>query len=355
MSKELFFKKKLWGNIEGKDIWLFCLQNKKGTKLYVSNYGAIAQALWITDKTDHADDILLGYDNLSDYEQDNYYIGGVIGRHAGRIADSEIVLEGQKYKLASTNTAYQLHGGKKGFNKKVFDVLSLSSSSIVFTYLSKDMEEGFPGNLEVKITYTLDDDDKWHIEYECSTDKTTMVNLTQHAYFNLAGHSTGTINEHFLQINSSTFLPVNHSQVPTGKLATTNNSVFDFINLKKIGKEINSNDEQLILSKGYDHSWVLKKENSTELKSAAIATDPKTGRRLEVFTTEPAIHFYSGNFLNESVLGKDNAIYDKRTGFCLETQHYPDTPNHPDFPSITLQPGEKFYSNTIYAFSIDEE
>jgi aldose 1-epimerase len=280
-------------------------------------------------------------------------MGGVIGRYANRIAGGTVIIEGEKYKLSTSKDGYHLHGGEQGFNKKVFDfaILKNDPSSIRFFYTSHDMEEGFPGKLEVRVTYTLDESDNWHIEYECNSDKTTILNLTQHAYFNLKGHEGGTILDHRAAIYSSLYLPVNKMQVPTGELAPVKGTPFDFNMAAGIGTRIENTNEQLILSNGYDHSWVLKRTSSQELIHAATIKEMTSGRKLDVYTTEPAIHCYSGNYLDK-VNGKNNAVYDKRSGFCLETQHYPDAPNQPGFPSTILKAGEKFYSKTIFSLSL---
>jgi aldose 1-epimerase len=350
--------KSSWGSIGGKEVFLFCLKNNRGTSLLVSNFGAAAQGLFFTDRYGRYADILLGYDNLAGYEKDEYYMGTVVGRHANRIAGGEVWIDGQRYTLSTREGGYHLHGGKSGFNKKVFDYdyrlpEAGDRSSIVFSYISHDLEEGFPGNLAVQVTYTLDNEDNWHIEYECRTDKTTLINLTQHAYFNLAGHAAGSVLDHSIMLDSGIYLPVNGLQVPTGDLSPVEGTPFDFTTPHEIGRRIGNDHQQLILSRGYDHSWVLKNERSPVLKRAALALEPFSGRRLEVFTSEPAIHFYTGNYLNPSVVGKGGAIYAERSGFCLETQHYPDAPNQPSFPTTVLKAGERFYSRTIYSLSVE--
>ncbi|MEO5892606.1 MAG: aldose epimerase family protein [Ferruginibacter sp.] len=349
-------RKDLWGSIDGKDVWLFCLGNKAGTRLYVSNFGAAAQALFFKDRNGNYDDILLGYDTLSAYQKDEVYLGTVVGRYANRIAGGEVWIDGEKYKLSTREGGYHQHGGENGFNKKVFNYsVNDDENSITFSYTSPDMEEGFPGELQLQVKYTLDDGDNWHIEYRCQTNKTTLVNLTQHAYFNLAGHLNGSVLDHELLIMAENYLPVNSLQVPTGELAKVGSSPFDFLHAKKIGDHIFDDHEQLNLSKGYDHSYVLKKEASEILNKVVIVEEQVSGRKMEVFTSEPAVHFYTGNFLNNAIVGKQGAIYKERSGFCLETQHYPDAPNKPNFPSTVLKAGEQFCSKTIYAFSLMDE
>ncbi|MGH2563529.1 MAG: aldose epimerase family protein [Ginsengibacter sp.] len=353
VSSKVLIEKKDWGSINGKPVYLFCLQNKIGTRLYLSNIGAAAQALIVRNKFNRDTDILLGYDNSLAYKHDTFYLGTVIGRYANRIAGSDVFIENKKYMLPVWEGGYHLHGGKEGFNKKVFDynIKGGEYPSIEMSYTSVDMEEGFPGKLDLKITYSLDNDNRWIIEYECKTDKPTLVNLTQHAYFNLKGHNKGEVLNHLVAIHSKHYLPVNKLQVPTGEIADVKNTPFDFTEHEYIGKHINDVHEQLVLSSGYDHSWVLKKTASGDLVRAVNVQELSGGINLDVYTTEPAVHFYTGNFLN-GLQGKDNAIYNSRNGFCLETQHYPDAPNKPHFPSTLLKPGENFYSKTVYALSV---
>jgi aldose 1-epimerase len=355
-SNALAIEKKYWGDQGGKEVYLFCLKNAAGSALYVSNYGAVAQAFLVKDKNGNPIDVLLGYDSLEEYVKDEFYIGAIVGRYSNRIAGGEVLIDGKKYSLATRDGGYHLHGGKEGFNKKVFDykILQSDTPSIKFFYTSPHLEEGFPGTINFAVTYTLDDADNWIIDYECETDKTTIINFTQHAYFNLNGHNSGDITEQVLQIFSSNYLPVNKMQVPSGKPASVTGTNFDFHKGLPIGKNINQADEQLILSNGYDHTWTLKDQASSTLLRAATVKSNDNGLQLEVYTSEPSVHFYAGNYL-ENISGKNNNIYQRQQGFCLETQHYPDTPNHPDFPSTILRPGQKFTSKTIYALSIIKE
>ncbi|MEO6723555.1 MAG: aldose epimerase family protein [Ferruginibacter sp.] len=349
-------QKTLWADINGKGVWIFCLKNNKGTRIYLSNYGATAQSLFFSDRNGVYDDILLGYESLPGYLDDTVYMGCVVGRYANRIAGGEVVIDGKKHTLATRDGGYHLHGGNKGFNKKIFDFEigpDESACSIKFTCTSKDMEEGYPGKLQLEIIYTLDEDDSWIVEYKATTNKSTILNLTQHAYFNLSGHTSNSIDDHELKINSQYYLPVNEMQVPTGEYAEVRHTAFDFTKFKKIGSHITDDDEQLKLSNGYDHSFVLEKQHTHLLKHAAVVKDAASGRRMDVYTTEPAVHFYSGNFL-ENIRGKNDVIYASRSGFCLETQHFPDAPNHPHFPSTILKAGEQFYSKTVFKFSVDK-
>lgn len=343
-----------WGKIDGKDAWLFCLTNKRNTKLYVSNFGATVQSLYFTDREGGYDDIILGYDRLQDYERDRFYMGSVVGRYANRIAGGNVVIDGRQYSLATKEGGYHLHGGEQGFNRKLFDfsIEDTDESGIVkFTYVSQDMEEGFPGELHLEVIYTLDEFDTWTVEYRARTDKTTIVNLTQHVYFNLLGNPADTVDGHELKIPGAYYLPVNKLQVPTGSLQNVENTPFDFSSFKRIGTDITQEDEQLQMSSGYDHSFVLEKVHTPLLKHAAIVKEPLSGRKVDVYTTEPAVHLYTGNYL-ENVKGKKGATYNRRSGLCLETQHFPDSPNHSHFPSTVLKAGEEFYSKTIFNLSI---
>ncbi len=335
------------------EVKLFTIENNAGTKLIVSNYGAAVQSLFVKNRYGKLDDIVLGYDNPNDYAADEYYIGTVVGRYANRIAGDSVSINGSTYKLTTKEGGYHQHGGRLGFNKKLFQAtpfLHENEAGIVFAYTSPHLEEGFPGELKLEVIYTLDDDDIWTIEYKAVSDKTTLVNLTQHSYFNLSGNPAVPVDKHELKILSHYYLPVNHLQVPTGKLAEVKNTVFDFTSFKKIGTDILKDDEQLLLSKGYDHSYVLERQHTPALKHAAAVKEPGSGRQMDVYTTEPAVHFYSGNFL-EKVPGKNGIEYNSRAGFCLETQHFPDAPNHANFPSTVLKAGEQFYSKTVCKFS----
>jgi aldose 1-epimerase len=337
------------------EIKLFTIENSKGTKLIVSNCGAAVVSLYVRDKNGNFSDIVLGYDDPVDYLNDEYYMGTVVGRYANRIAGDTVLINGQTYKLSVREGGYHHHGGTVGFNKKIFYALPFHHDNkygIVFKYTSPHLEEGFPGEFQLEVIYTLDEEDAWTIEYKGVSDKNTLVNLTQHAYFNLSGNLSGNIDGHEIKIFGRYYLPVNAMQVPTGELAEVNNTPFDFTQFKKIAQDIVQENEQLKLGNGYDHSFVLEMKSSRDLKHAAVVNEPVSGRKMEVYTTEPAVHFYTGNFLN-NVKGKNGAVYNRRSGFCLETQHYPDAPNKPSFPSTLLKAGEKFYSKTIYSFSIN--
>ncbi|MEO6978318.1 MAG: aldose epimerase family protein [Mucilaginibacter sp.] len=343
-----------WGNIDGQDIYLYRLQNASGIKIDITNFGATITTIATPDKENNFADIAFGYDNLQGYVDDKHYIGSIVGRYANRIAGGLVELDGKFHQLTVKPGGYHHHGGTVGFNKKVWKstpVINDGCPAVELEYLSPDGEEGFPGNLLVKVTYTLNNQNQLIVDFSAKTDKTTLLNLTQHTYFNLAGHASGSILDHELMMPLSSYLPVNKSQVPHGELAPVAGTSFDFNIAKAIGKDINADDEQLILSDGYDHSWVIKTKNSRELKLAAQATEPVNGRVLTVYTTEPAVHLYPGNAL-DGAIGKDGVVYNRRSGFCLETQQYPDSPNQPHFPNTVLREGEVFKSKTIFEFGI---
>jgi aldose 1-epimerase len=347
---------KHWGVINGEHIYLYHLQNANGIEVDITNFGATVTAIKTPDRAGNFNDIAFGYDDLQDYINDNHYIGAIVGRYANRIAGGRVELDGKFHQLTVKPGGYHHHGGAVGFNKKVWKpafIMNNGSPAVKLEYLSVDGEEGFPGNLLVTVTYTLNDQNQLIVDFLAKTDKTTLLNLTQHTYFNLAGHASGSILEHELMMPLNSYLPVNKSQVPHGEIASVTGTPFDFKSPKAIGKDINASDEQLTLSDGYDHSWVIKSKNSDELKLAAKVTEPGSGRTLTVYTTEPAVHLYPGNALDGAV-GKNGALYTRRTGFCLETQQYPDSPNQPHFPNTVLREGEVFKSKTIFEFGIDK-
>jgi aldose 1-epimerase len=335
------------------DIRIFVIENKNGTRLTVSNLGAAVISLFVKDRNGLLEDIVLGYDDAVDYTQDEYYIGTVVGRYANRIAGDTVTIDGTSYKLSIRNGGYHLHGGNIGFNKKIFHARTFQQPGchgIRFTYTSPHLEEGFPGELTFEVTYTLSDKDTWTVEYKASCDRTTLINPTQHTYFNLTGNPENAIDGHELKIPAQYYLPVNAMQVPTGTIEEVAGTPFDFSLFKEISRDIEVSNEQLTLSNGYDHSFVLEKVHTPLLKHAAIVKEPVSGRKVDVYTTEPAVHLYSGNFL-ENVKGKNGKVYNKRAGFCLETHHFPDAPNHPHFPSTILKAGEEYRSQTIFNFS----
>lgn len=334
---------------------IYTIENNNGTRLIVSNLGAAVVSLFVKDKHGELADVVLGYDTQSDYQLDKFYLGTVVGRYANRVAGGTVVLDNLTYKLHVREGGYHLHGGLEGFNKKIFlakPFQQTEKSGIIFKYTSPHLEEGFPGELQLEVIYTLDNEDAWSIEYKAISNKTTLINLTQHTYFNLSGNPADKIDDHELKILSQYYLPVNKLQVPTGELAEVSGTPFDFTKPKKIGAEMMMDNEQLLLGNGYDHSFVLEKQHSSLLKHAVIVKEPVSGRKMDVYTTEPAVHFYTGNFL-ENITGKNKSIYNKRSGFCLETQHFPDAPNHQHFPSTVLKAGEQFYSKTVFKFSVE--
>ncbi len=333
---------------------LYTLKNDNGMTIKVTNYGAIITSISVPDRDGKFADVALGYNNVEGYINavDKPYFGAIVGRYGNRIAKGSFTLDGKTYSLAVNNGENHLHGGVIGFDKVVWTVASHDEQSIALTYLAKDMEEGYPGNLQLSVTYTLTGDNKIVIDYNATTDKATPVNITQHTYFNLKGEGEGTILDHELMINASKYTPVDEGLIPTGKLPEVAGTPFDFTTAKPIGRDIGVEHEQLTFGGGFDHNWVLDKDaNSDELTLAAQVYEPTSGRVMTVSTTEPGIQFYCGNFLDGRLKGKSGKIYVHRGGFCLETQHYPDSPNQPNFPSTILQPGDTYQTQTVFAFS----
>lgn len=348
-------EKKSFGKLDdGSEVTLFILKNKKGMEAKIITYGATVISLTSPDKNGKYEDIVLGYDDLNGYVNDNAYFGAIVGRYGNRIANGKFSLDGKNYQLTINNNQNHLHGGLNGFNKKNFEFVKNefddTGTSITFKYLSKDGEEGYPGNLELFVTYTLTNDNELKIDYSATTDKTTILNPTHHSYFNLTANPNNDILNHELTINADEFTPVNSELIPTGKLEKVDNTPFDFRKSKKIGQDINSDNEQIKLGLGYDHNFVIKRNNNDVIKIAEVY-EPNTGRLMEVFSDQPGVQFYTGNFLNGSLIGKNGIKYNYRTGFCLETQHFPDSPNHSNFPSVFLKPGEKYTQTTIYKFT----
>jgi aldose 1-epimerase len=347
-------EKTYWGNVDGKTIWLYKLSVENGLTIYVTNYGAIVQSLIVPSSKNEKLDVVLGYDSLNEYIQDPFYLGAVVGRFANRIDGGSVLIEGKRYQLSLKPDGFHQHGGQFGFNKKVWDATVFSNSDsvgIILTYTSPHLEEGFPGNLSVKVVYTLQKGSKWSVDFFAETDQTTLINLTQHSYFNLGGHESGIVSDHLLQTNSPWYLPTTEKQIPTGVIESIEGTPFDFSIEQRIGERIDANHPQLLLGKGYDHYFVLEKTHSQSIKRAGKLTDPVSGLQMEFSTTEPGFHFYSGNFLNESFLGKESKEYHTRSGLCIETHHFPDSPNHPHFPSTLLEPGKVFSSRTEFSFS----
>ncbi|MDM4019224.1 aldose epimerase family protein [Roseiconus lacunae] len=337
------------------DIQIVSLTNEHGMSIKVTNYGAIIMSIVVPDKDGKLADVALGYDDIRSYTNavDKPYFGAVVGRYGNRIAKGKFTIDGEEYSLPINNPPNSLHGGIIGFDKVIWDIqVEESKNAVKLSYLAKDGEEGYPGNLSCSVTYTLTDENEIKVEYFATTDKATPVNLTQHTYFNLAGEGEGDILDHQLMINANRFTPVDETLIPTGKTPAVQGTPFDFTTAKAIGRDINSDNEQLRFGGGYDHNWVLDKGGQTgELTLAARVVEPKSGRVMEVSTTEPGIQFYCGNFLDGRLIGKSGKEYVYRGGFCLETQHYPDSPNQPNFPSTILKPGDEYETTTIFKFS----
>lgn len=335
--------------VDGKQVGVFILKNEKGMEVHITNYGATIVKMMVPDKDGIPGDIVLGYDNLDGYYNGKSYFGTVVGRYANRIANGAFSLDGKQYLLAKNNGPNSLHGGIKGFDKVVWDGKQ-DGNTLTLTYTSKDGEEGYPGNLKVTVTYKLrQEHNALQVDYQAVTDKETVLNLSNHTYFNLEGQGKGNILDHEIMINASAFTPVDSTLIPTGEIKKVAGTPFDFTSAQKIGAKINDpTDQQIRYGLGYDHNFVLDGK-SGELNIAARVAAPVSGRVLEVSTSEPGVQFYTGNFLDSSEQGK-GGIYGFRTGFCLETQHFPNSPNQPSFPSAVLKPGEKFFSRTIFDF-----
>jgi aldose 1-epimerase len=338
---------------DGNRVNLYVLRNFEGIEAAITNFGGILVSLKTPDREGHQGDIVLGYDSLEGYLQDTFFFGGIIGRYGNRIARGRFTLNGASYTLPCNNGENHLHGGLRGFHKVVWRTAEVSSDegpSVRLNYLSQDGEEGYPGNLTAQVVYTLTDRNELKIVCTATTDKDTIVNLTSHSYFNLAGPARGDILRHQLTIFANQFTPVGAGLIPTGELRNVRGTPFDFRKPAAIGARIDDDDEQLKLAAGYDHNWVLDGKRENGLVLAARAEEERTGRSVEVSTTEPGMQFYTGNFLDGSILGKGGQNYSRRSGFCLETQHFPDSPNHPTFPSAILRTGARYHTATIYRF-----
>jgi aldose 1-epimerase len=338
---------------DGIPVEIYTLRNGHGMEARIMTYGGIVVSLKVPDKNGKFGDVVLGYDNLDDYVKNNPFFGALVGRYGNRIAKGKFTLGGKEYTLALNNAPNNLHGGPIGFDKRVWKVARADvrpeGPRLELTYLSKDGDQGFPGNLKVKATYTLTDDNGLCLEYAATTDEATLCNLTQHSYFNLAGK--GDILNHLVFINADKLTPVDNTLIPTGELKPVAGTPFDFRTATAIGARINADDEQIKFGSGYDHNWVVNKPLG-KLGLMARVTEPTTGRAMEVWSTEPGVQFYTGNFLDGSITGKGGWVYQKRNGFCFEPQHYPDSPNHPQFPSAELKPGQTYQNTIIYKFSV---
>jgi len=341
-----------FGAREERPIILYTLKNSHGVEVRAMNYGGIIQSVRVPDRDGKLADVVLGHDTAEGYIPNPPYIGAIVGRYANRIANGRFTLDGKTYTLPKNDGPNTLHGGTtRTFDKVVWESQPLKDKNgVLFEYLSKDGEEGFPGNLKLRVTYVLTDSNELVIDYEATTDKATPLNISQHSYFNLKGEGNGDILDHEIMINADRFTPVDQNLIPTGELRSVKGTPFDFTKSARIGSRIDDNYEQLVLGHGYDHNFVLNRKGAG-LTLAARVYEPTMGRVLEVSTTQPAVQFYTGNFLDGSVTGKSGHVYKRRYGFCLETQHYPDSPNHPDFPNTILKPGEKFHQTTAFKFS----
>ena len=343
----------LLGNTsDGQPVHLYTLTNKHGLIAKISSYGALLTEMHVPDRDGQLRDVTLGFNELKQYEAGHPYFGATIGRYGNRIANGAFTLNGKSYQLATNNGPNHLHGGVKGFDKNVWQALANETPegpSVAFSYTSRDGEEGYPGNLEVKVTYTLTHDNELALSYEATTDQDTVLNLTNHAYWNLAGEGSGDILGHQVELMADFFTPVDDNLIPTGEIRSVTGTPLDFTKPTAVGARI-----ALMAGDpgGYDHNFVLRKQAAGKLELAARVHEPTSGRVMEILTTEPGIQFYSGNFLDGSLTGKSGGVYAKRHGFCLETQHFPDSPNKPHFPSVILRPGDHYTQETIHRFSV---
>lgn len=339
--------------VEGKENSLFVLKNKAGSEITIINYGAKIVSLMVPDKNGEFIDIVLGHSNIDEYlTSEEPYFGGICGRTANRIANAKFNLEGKEYRLAVNNGPNSLHGGIKGFNAVMWNVIEHSENTILLHYLSKDGEEFFPGNLHVNLRYSLSEDNVLEIVYEAETDKTTILNLTNHSYFNLSGEGDECIGDHVLKLNADFYLPTDETAIPFGKPENVENSPMDFRTWCSIGERINNDFQQLKFGNGYDHCFLLNKNLLNEFSYAGSCQSPKTGIKMEIFTTEPGIQIYTGNWMTGNFKAKNGHRYPARSALCFETQHFPDSINNPEYPTIILNPNEKFFSKTTYKFFI---
>jgi aldose 1-epimerase len=346
--------KELFGKLaDGTKVYRWSLENG-GTRLKVISYGGIVQSLEIPDRHGRYANVSLGYDNLASYVAGTTFFGATIGRYGNRIAKGRFTLDGKAYQLSVNDGVNSLHGGAKGFNTKVWDIEGFTSGSDVglhLHYTSVDGEMGYPGTLKVQVTYTLTRHGDWRIDYRATTDKATVVNLTNHTYYNLAGEGSGGIYDHELHLAAGHYTPTDSGLIPTGELAKVAGTPFDFRKAKPIGRDIRVGHPQLVTAKGFDHNWVLDKGVTAKPEHIATLRDPKSGRTLKIATDQPGVQFYSGNFLDGTLVGPSGHTYRQGDGMCLETQHFPDSPNHPSFPSTVLRPGQTYRTTTVHSFS----
>ena len=346
-------KKAYQETLAGKTVDLFILKNKNNVQVAITNYGGAIVSALVPDNKGKLTDVILGYKDLKGYQEGKSFFGALIGRYGNRIGKAKFSIDGKEFQIGANDGLNSLHGGKEGFNGKVFDAKQIDDQTLELTYNSPDGEGGYPGNVLAKVVYSLGDDNGLKIDYTATTDKTTVLNLTNHAYFNLSGEGSETINDHFLQINADAITAVDSTLIPTGVMLPVANTAFDFRKPTKIGDRVDAAEEQVKFGGGYDHNFVLTKADG--MRTAAIVASPKTGITLEVITDEPGIQFYGGNFLNgQDKNGKGGNAYVKRSGFCLETQHFPDSPNKPAFPTTLVKAGETYHTTTIYKFNISK-
>ena len=346
-------KKGFDDSIDGKKTGLYILRNNKGMTAAITNYGGRIVSLKLPGKNGQVVDVVVGFKSVKEYANATEpYFGATIGRFGNRIAKGRFFIDGKNYTLFTNNGPNTLHGGKKGFQYVVWDAIQPDDSTIVLSYLSKDMEEGFPGNLQVKVIYSITGENEFKCEYQATTDKKTVVNLTNHAFFNLNGEGSGVIDDHLLQINADRYTPVDSTLIPTGKIEEVISTPFDFRKPVKIGARINDNNQQLKYGRGYDHNFVLNANKTKGLNHAATVIGNKSGIIMDIFTEEPGLQFYSGNFMQGKNIFKTGSKDDHRTAFALETQHFPDAPNQPGFPPTILEPGKIYHSISIYKFSL---
>ncbi|MDH6215441.1 aldose epimerase family protein [Streptomyces pseudovenezuelae] len=345
--------KKLFGKLaDGTKVYIWSLANG-GTKLKVLSWGGVVQSLEIPDRHGHLANVSLGFDNIEDYVAKTPYFGALIGRYGNRIGKGQFTLDGKSYQVSVNDGVNSLHGGTQGFDKHVWDVEPFTKGSDVglhLHYTSIDGEMGYPGTLKVKVTYTLDKHGSWTIDYEATTDKATVVNLTSHVYWNLAGEGSGTIEDHELQIAAARYTPTDTGLIPTGELAKVSGTPFDFRKSKAVGRDIRAGHVQQIQAKGFDHNWVLDKGITAKPEHVATLREPRSGRTLKIATDQPGLQFYSGNFLDGTLTGTGGSVYRQGDALCLETQHFPDSPNQPSFPTTTLRPGQTYRTRTVHTF-----
>ncbi len=339
--------------VDGKPISLYTLANDSGITVCLTNYGARIVALYTPDREGTPADIVLGFDNIKEYLADPMYLGCIVGRYANRIKDAKFTLDGEEYTLFKNDGDNTLHGGESGLNKKIWTATQ-DGNKVTFSYLSPDGEEGYPGNLSITKSFSLNDQNELEIVYTAETDKPTVINLSNHSYYNLKGEGDSTINDHWFMINADAYTPVDDEWIPTGEIAPVEGTPFDFRAGKQIGTDLEVENEQLANGKGYDHNWALNKPVADSMSLAAKLWEESTGRMIEIYTTEPGFQFYGGNFMDGSVTGKSGKPYQYRGALIFETQHFPDSPNHADFPSTVLRPGEQYRHIAVYKFGIKE-